>query len=369
MGIVAAAYGPLLPYFMRRFGIDVPVAGLVFGVHFAGAVLGVIAAMVALARLSSRLVVSVAVAFLAAGCAGVAIAPSWPSTLLAVFVIGLGFGQLDLGINQLLAYSVNPARVALLNGLNGVYGIGAVAAPLLVSTVAGRYRTLYAGVVVIAAIAVFGLRGVGGSLRVPTSNRASPVASRRLVAIFALALALYVGTEIGIAGWMPTHLRTAGYGLTAAATITSAFWLALAVGRFLVVPISLRVGEGVVVLFASSIAIITLLLALIPAITPIAYILTGMAIAPIFPTAVAWVARLNPLNPAATSWLFPASMVGSALIPTLTGVVIARIGAGWAPGLFAIVILASAAAFASAGHDQRLLGARLKAGTLRSGQG
>lgn len=348
MGMLAAAYGPLLPYFMRRFSIAVPVAGLVFGIHFSGAFLGVIASMITLARFPSKVIISTSLTLLAAGCLGVAIAPTWPLTLAAVFVIGVGFGQLDLGVNQLLAYSVNPARVALLNGLNGVYGIGAVAAPLLVSLAADRYPGLYAGAVLIAIVATSGLRAVAGSLNVPAERQTDGPLQLRLIALFALAFGLYVGVEIGVAGWMPTHLHAAGYALAAAAAITSGFWLALALGRFLIAPLSMRVREGPIVLVATTVAVVTLLLALVPAVAPIAYIITGLVIAPIFPTGVAWLARLNRGNPRATSWLFPASMVGGALIPTIAGLVIARLGIGWAPGMFALVAAGSAAAFAAA---------------------
>jgi MFS transporter, FHS family, glucose/mannose:H+ symporter len=349
MGSVAAAYGPLLPYFIGRFHLTVSSAGLVFGLHFVGALIGVLIALVALPRFPSRLVVTIGLALLAIGCAGVALAGTWTMTLAAVFLIGFGFGGLDLTVNQMLAYSANSSRLALINSLNGVFGVGAVVAPLLIAAAASRYPPLYFGGAVIALLAMIGFRGIRGSLSVATGS--SEVATGLLlIAIFALAFSLYVGIEIGVSGWMATDLYGHGYSLAQAAGITSGFWLALALGRFLLAPFVGRLGDGTVVLLASAAAIVTLLLAMIPGIAPIAYVLTGLIIAPIFPTGVAWLARLNPANPTATSWLFPAGMVGGAVIPTLVGVLIARAGIGWIAPSFALVALLTTAAFASAGR-------------------
>jgi fucose permease len=244
-----------------------------------------------------------------------------------------------------------------LNGLNGVYGIGAIAAPILVSITGARYGLIYTGGAAVAAVALFGFRGVSGSLRGASSNGTAPSSRRtvRLVVIFAIAFGLYVGVEIGVAGWMPTHLHSAGYGLAATAALTSGFWLALATGRFLVGPLTLRVSESAIVLGGTAVAVLCLAGALIAPFAPVAYIATGLAIAPVFPTGVAWLAALRPANPGATSWLFPASMVGGALIPSAIGLVIARVGAGWVPAILAAVAIGTLAAFTAAAHSSTRL--------------
>ena len=236
-------------------------------------------------------------------------------------------------------------------------GIGAVAAPILVSIAGARYGLIYAGGAAVAAVALLGFRGVPGRLRGASSSGTAPSSRRtaRLVVIFATAFGLYVGVEIGVAGWMPTHLHSAGFGLAAAATLTSGFWLALAAGRFLVAPLTLRVSDSAIVLGGTAVAVLCLAGALIAPFAPVAYIATGLAIAPVFPTGVAWLATLNPANPGATSWLFPASMVGGALIPSAIGLVIARVGAGWVPTILAAVAIGTLAAFAAAARSSTRL--------------
>jgi hypothetical protein len=157
----------------------------------------------------------------------VALAPSWPLLLGAVLLIGVGFGALDIAINQLIVHSANPGRVALLNVLNGSYAVGAVVAPLLIAAAGERYPALYAGGAVMAAVVILGWGGVSGGLAAPVANGRAAGSDAGLIMTFVLAITLYVGVEIGVAGWMPTHLQGIGYGVIAAARLTSGFWLAL----------------------------------------------------------------------------------------------------------------------------------------------
>src|SRR4029450_13822628 len=59
-----------------------------------------------------------------------------------------------------------------------------------------------------------------------------------LVATVARAAAGGPGARVG--GLMPTPLERIGYGSAAAASLTSGFWCALAIGRLLVAPVPFR---------------------------------------------------------------------------------------------------------------------------------
>src|SRR5260370_41044919 len=54
MGVVVAAYGPLLELLTRRFGLSLPVAGPTISVHFAGGLSGVLVPIRAMERLAAR---------------------------------------------------------------------------------------------------------------------------------------------------------------------------------------------------------------------------------------------------------------------------------------------------------------------------
>jgi FHS family glucose/mannose:H+ symporter-like MFS transporter len=303
-------------------------------------------------RASGRRTVWAALGCLGLGCAGVALASSWPAFLAGVFVIGIGFGGLDLGLNQLVAHSEGPRRSALLNALNGAYGFGAIAGPILISRLGEQHLALlYGGATVLAVALLPAAAGISG--RLPVKPRKGAGRPGLLVGIFLVAYIFYVGTETGVGGWMTSHLESVGLQSLDAASLTSGFWLATALGRLLAALIPDRVPPSVVVITGSAIASVALLVALSGRAAPIAYVVTGFAIAPIFPTGIAWLAKLRPGDSRSTSWLFPASMVGGVVIPGAIGVAIAWLGIGWAPAILALAAIGTLAAFSLAGLKGR----------------
>lgn len=344
MGVLASAYGPLLEYLSHRFEISLAIAGGALSAHFLGALVGVLVSMRILRSVSSRAFMLCALSLLGLGCVGVAVASSWSAFLGAVLVIGVGFGALDIGCNQLVAHSAGGGRTAVLNVLNGAFGFGAVAGPLLVSTLGRSHLSLLYGSAAAVAVGVLPLvAGISG--RLPFTEQRPPARSSAVVGIFMIAFALYVGIETGTGGWMPSHLESIGLQSLTAATLTSGFWLALAVGRLLAGFLPARVPERTTVIAGTAVAAVALLTALNHAAAPIAYIVAGLAIAPIFPTGIVWLAKLRPGDARATSWLFPASMIGGAIIPGGIGAVIARFGIAWTPLVLSLVAVGCLIAF------------------------
>jgi MFS family permease len=89
----------------------------------------------------------------------------------------------------------------------------------------------------------------------------------------------------------------------------------------------------VVVLAGSAAATVALIAASMPPLAPAAYLIAGLALAPIFPTGIAWLARLRPGDARATAWLFPAGAIGGVIGPGVIGVVIGISGVRWAPAV------------------------------------
>ena len=343
MGMVVGGYGPLLEHLTRRYGVSLPVAGSTISVYFAGSLPGVFIAMRALERVPARLLVAVAMAVASLGLAAVAVAFVWPFFLVAVCVVGLGFGVLVLSLNQLAAYSAGPRRVALLNALNGCYSAGAVAGPILVAAFAeDHFSTLYLLAAAVWLALIPAALGISGKLPVATGSRVRP---GLLVGVFILAFVLYVGLENGIGGWMTSHLESTGLSSPVAAATTSGFWLALVTGRLLMALVPSSLSEGWIVLTASALGTAALVLAGVGVLAPVAYVLAGFALAPIFPTGILWLAKLRPGDSRATSWLYPAASVGGIAGPGAIGVVIAAAGVGWAPFVLAAIAVAMSGAF------------------------
>jgi FHS family glucose/mannose:H+ symporter-like MFS transporter len=262
-------------------------------------------------------------------------------------VVGLGFGGLDLGLNQLVAHSEGPRRSAVLNALNGAYGFGAVAGPILISRFAADHLSmLFAGAAVLAVALVPATAGIAG--RLPVKARTGGGWPGLLVGIFLVAYLFYVGLETGVGGWMTSHLESVGLRSLDAASFTSGFWLAIAIGRVVAALIPDRVPSPAILIGASATAAIALLVALSGRAAPIAYVVTGFALAPIFPTGLAWLAKLRPGDSRATSWVFPASMVGGVVIPGGIGFAIGFLGIAWAPAVLALIAVCTLAAFSLA---------------------
>jgi MFS transporter, FHS family, glucose/mannose:H+ symporter len=337
MGLVVSAYGPLLGHLTHRFGVSLPVAGSTISVHFAASLFGVLAAMRAMRAWPARRTLMIATGFVAAGCVAVAVAPTWPAFVVAVAIVGFGFGALVLGANQVVAYSAGARRAALLSALNGAYSAGAVAGPILVASfAAAHFSVLYLAAAALSLVLIPGDLRIGGRLPVAAGTPARP---SLLVLIFVCAFVLYVAVENGTGGWMTSHLESVGFDSQRAAVFTSGFWLALVTGRLLIALVPPRIGEASIVLAASALATIALAAASIGPLAPFAYVAAGLAIAPIFPTGIVWLARLRPGDSRATSWLYPAASIGGTFGPGVIGVVIAHAGVGWAPAVLALAAL------------------------------
>jgi len=343
MGLVVSMYGPLLALLAHRFGVSLPAAGATISVHFGGGLAGVLVAMITLTRRRARDTFAGGLAVGGLGCAVVAFAPSWPLFLAGIAVIGFGYGTLIIGLNQLVAYSAGRRRTALLNGLNGAYSGGAVIGPILVAAFAGAHFSLLFVLAAVASVALVApALGVSGRLPV---DAGAPRRPGLLVGIFIVAFVFYVAIEVGAAGWMASHLESTGLSPTAAATATSGFFLALVSGRLLSTLIPASVPEWAVVLGGCGVATVSLIVASISPIAPIAYFVTGLALAPIFPTGIAWLARLRPGDSRATSWLFPAASIGGTLGPAAIGVVIGQFGLSWTPAVLAVIAVLMTATF------------------------
>jgi MFS transporter, FHS family, glucose/mannose:H+ symporter len=334
IGALDAAYGPLLRTISLRFDVSLPTSGTVLSVYFAGALAGVVGALMCLRRLSGRRVLIGALVTLAFGCAGIAASRHWLAFLGFVLLTGTGFGALDFTLNRLLAATESRHRVARLNTVNAAFGAGAVAGPFVVSTLKGGTLTYgFAAAAALACLLAAGQRGVrapapprpaGG--RAPAGELAPAGDSTRsleatlgrgTLARLGLVYLCYVGTEAGTAGWIVAHLSAVGYSARLATAVTSGFWLAMTVGRLCAAPLSNVVALRHIVLGATALLALSLAVASIPVLAPAAYVVAGLAAAPIFPTGLAWAAETWPGDHRTASWALTASMLGGVVGPAI----------------------------------------------------
>jgi fucose permease len=315
-GLLLSLYGPALPELRAAFGVGGAGAALALSAHFAGAIAGITCWGLVQRRLPPRTLLGAATALLAAGAVGIAFAPAWPLVLAAAFGLGTGFGVIVVAINVVFAEAFGERTAAMLNLLGACFGAGAVLGPLAIAA-AGGYRGPFCAGALLAGSALALLRDLPRSAAPPEPAEGPP--PQALVGGFVVLLLLYVGTESGVGGWVATSLRANGADAAAAASWSAAYWAAITGGRLLAIPLALRIAPPV--LAAGSLLVATggLALAHVPALAPYGYILAGLALGPVFPTVLAWLAEAAPGARGSTAMVFAAAQIGGVVLPAAIG--------------------------------------------------
>jgi MFS transporter, FHS family, glucose/mannose:H+ symporter len=353
MGAVTSLFGPLLQGFSHRFHVSLPTAGAALSVYFVGATLGVLPGWLGLKRLQGRVVLTLALAVIAVGAAGAAFSHQWALFLASVFLIGLGFGSLDIGLNTLLARTALKGRAHRLSIGNAGYGVGAVICPLIIIALSPHnFPILFSGLCVLALI----LSTTNGGVHAPplhTDPRQYEItkmkAQRRPILLtFIVALIFYVALETGVSGWMATEIHGIGYSQSVGSLVTAGFWTGMAVGRLFGGPLYHRLSDRKLVLGGLVLAVVLSLLALVNPIAPYAFPLLGLIIASIFPMGLIWYTTLCPHDSDGLSLLILFLMIGGVAGPGAISLLVSHFGVHVAPVALAIFAVLSLSVFFSA---------------------
>ena len=128
------------------------------------------------------------------GSALVVAGESWLINLLAAPLLGAGFGGRAMSFNTLFGTHFSQKNAGLLNVLNATYGLGAVAAPWLVSKGIYSGEEIFIAIAVLSCVVMLGAWGVDDrvSSTLPqtqtTDRRAQNVAPLLVPAFFLLFL-------------------------------------------------------------------------------------------------------------------------------------------------------------------------------------
>ena len=352
LGMAFAVLGPALPALRADYRVSLSDAGLVFALHSAGYLAGVFAAGAWSDVRGRRLVAGVGLAGLAAGMALAALAPAWPLFLASIVLAGGGFAFVDVGLNAGIGDAVagTGRRAAAMNLLHSAFPIGTLAAPAGLGLAWGYglgWRTVFLliGAAIALSLVAFLPRALAWPRGAPQDGEAAgsrpgrrPGARRTLRLLrepylrkLAAIQGLYVGAEVGIAGWLATYVvEEFGGGEAFGAAATAAFWGSFLAGRPAVAYLSRRFAPQRVLpwLFVSGLGV-AVAGALAPTATAAtaAYVLAGAAICGIFPTvmALALEGRRDDAG-AATAVITAAAAVGGLAWPWLMGVIAGAVG-------------------------------------------
>ncbi len=167
--------------------------------------------------------------------------------LAIMLLLGAFEAGLDVGANTLLV-RVHQTRVApYMSAMHSCFGVGALLAPIIVAQLtlanvqAINSYFVIAIILLPVSLLLLGLPQVEASGRDYSLEGDKPRGKQITIFALSLFLFLYVGAEVGFAGWIFTYAVTTKLGTAAtAAYLTSLFWGSLTLGRALMIPVAAR---------------------------------------------------------------------------------------------------------------------------------
>jgi fucose permease len=325
LGACLTLPGTLLPLLVEQFHIRLVEAGSMLALQPIGYLLTVIGAQYLITRWGMRAVLGAGPLAFAVGYAGFGLAAGWMSGAAMMLITGLGFGVTEVALNALLINIGGERRANLLNFAHLFFGVGSFLAPPIVAqaVAAGLPWRMCFGAAAIGMVAI----GVGWSrLQVdhvvaPASVHSGGRAVRsRLGLLLAAMLAVYVGVEMGLGGWLTKYMVSErSVTLTYASNALSLYWMGLAAGRLALSTLSHRVGETALLFgltVVSALAVPAGLLAPMPWLAVLCFAVTGLGFSGIFPVVIALGGRYHPHDVAGiTSVMIAGAGIGGIVVP------------------------------------------------------
>ncbi|HEX8347409.1 MAG TPA: MFS transporter [Actinoplanes sp.] len=346
LGLPDGLLGVGWPEIRDTFAVPTAAVGFVLTVGTAGYLISSVAGGFTIGRLGVGRLLTVSTVLASAALTGYALSPAFAVLVCLAFVLGLGSGAVDSGLNAYAAAAFGPRHM---NWLHAFFGLGVAIGPLIMTAVLQTGLSwrwgygLVAAAQVLLAIA-FGVRvNAWGDRPAPeVAGRPEPaeVRSRATLTIPAVwvgaaSFAVYVAIEIG-AGLWAFLLLTEGGGLNAAVAgvCVSAYWGSLFVGRLVFGVVSERIGSRTVLIGCLCGMAVGAALIALPAPAVVAVVglmLVGFAAAPVFPLMTLTTAdRVGAEHANRTIGLqIGAAGLGGALIPAGIGTILQEYGVEW----------------------------------------
>lgn len=388
LGLPDTVLGVAWPSVRDGFAIAQSSLGLVLAAGLAGYFTSGLIAGSLTERLGVGGLLAASSGLVATALVGYALAPAWVSFFPMGLLLGLGSGAIDSGLN---GYAARHYSARHMNWLHACWGVGASTGPVIMTAAIARgfgYRAGYAALAVVlgAMTLAFVLTrrawndGAPATSTPPSASSAAAAAPElrsdvtrevrgdaapevrvrrapplgalaalrsRGVALGMVTFFFYTGIESTTGQWCFTLLRERrGLSIEAAGAWTAAYWASLTAGRVALGFIVDRLGADVLLRWATWSAVIgaTCFALGEGALGGLGLLLLGVSLAPIFPTLVSRTPARFGSDVARHAVGFQVSMatLGSTLMPSLVGVIAARVGLDAIP---ASVLVASGALF------------------------
>jgi fucose permease len=270
---------------------------------------------------------------------------SWPVVVAGAVVWGIAAGFTNGALN---VYSTVRMSGGAMQALHGVWGVGTLLGPLLVTGLLVTHHGWRPALLTIAALLAVLCIWTLVAADWPALRRPERKGDRRLrlsapLLLGILAFFLYTGAEWSAGQWSFTVLTQGrGYDTATAGLLVSLYWTGLTAGRLaggaaglrLATPVLLLGGVGLTVLAAA-------LFWWLPALSLVSLPLLGVGLAPIFPALMTLTSKRVPESGvgAAVGLQTASSGLGSSVAPAAVGVLLQRFGLGLlGPSIFGFAL-------------------------------
>ncbi|KXJ88448.1 major facilitator superfamily domain-containing protein [Microdochium bolleyi] len=349
MGSNDAAYGPLIPYIQEYYGLSYTIVSLLFLSPFVGYTAAALLNNHVHLKFGQRGVAFfTGIAHLVAYII-IATHPPYPVLVVAFVFAGLGNGLADAAWNAWIGNMTNANEI--LGLLHGLYGLGAVLAPLIATTLITKagtgwwyYYYIMIGMASLELVSTtYTFWSATGDMTATTTDEAVASIQKKkkksgglrhallhrpgarvtwLCAIFLLG---YVGVEVALGGWIVEFMIQVRQGEAFASGMAAmGFWLGITVGRVILGFVTPRIGERLAITIYLPIAIgLQILFWLVPQfiVSTVAVGLVGFFLGPLFPGVIVVMSKLLPRSLHVSAIGFAAAFGGSgaAILPFAVG--------------------------------------------------
>lgn len=295
--------GPLIPIFVKEFGIGYKQMGLIF---FVGLFFGMIAATI-FGRLSDKLgrkpIINLGIGLLAGGILGIIISFSAIFFAISYCVMNLGFGSLEAGITTGAAELGENNRSFILTGFSKFGSLGAFIGPLILFTV--LYFSLWWRIIfILLFLALIIMFFLFLRIRYPKKQYClthNKISFRDIINPVILAgaavLIFHNGVIITFGSWLTTYFSVFRIKVGFSSIVVAFYWLSVLLGRILTQRIIQKIDEKrflIVVGFASTVTLSIIAFSGNIIIKFIFSFLLGLFIGGIFPILLSILFSTNP---------------------------------------------------------------------------
>ena len=336
-GVVLTTLGSVLPSLVERFGIDKGGAGALFTIMSFGILVGSVVFGPIVDRRGYKGVLVVALALIALGLEGIAVASSVAWLRAAVGLIGVGGGIVNGATNALVADVSEEGRGAGLSFLGVFFGLGAVGVPFTLAVLLGdtSYGTVIAGLGALVLVPI--LLTVVARFPAPKQTQGFPLADAGrllrdpVLLLFGAMLFLQSGMEITVGGWTATFFQEElGVSGRRALVFLSLYWFGMMLARLVLGSILKRAAPERVLFACLGIALAgAALLIGTRSLTAaaIGVFLLGAGFAATFPVVLGFVGdRYTQLSGTAFGIVIVMALTGGMALPYSTGALGAHYG-------------------------------------------